>query len=205
MTIFVESRWIIRIGDHFASANLHRKTAILWCLSPVSSDARIGLGMYTESDLFQRFDDLGVETSTVDHAAVFTVEEAKAGRGDLTGAHSKNLFLKDKKQQLWLVVCLEDRQIDMKTLRHKIGAAALSFAKPDLLQEVLGVTPGSVTPFSLINDIENCVRVILDAELMSDDFLNFHPLTNTRTTQISPGGLLRFILSCGHEPRVVNL
>jgi len=170
-----------------------------------SGNVRIRPVMKTEKDLFQRLDELGVKTVTVEHMAVFTVEEAKAERGNLTGAHSKNLFLKDKKQQLWLVVCLEDREIDMKALRHKIGAANLSFGKPDLLSQVLGVEPGSVTPFSLINDADAQVRVVLDKEMMEDDFLNFHPLTNTRTTQISPDDLLRFIRSCGHDPNVVAL
>jgi Ala-tRNA(Pro) deacylase len=161
--------------------------------------------MMTENNLFERLEELGVETATVEHAAVFTVEEAQAARGDLVGAHSKNLFLKDKKKQLWLVVCLEDRPIDMKQLRHKIGAGNLSFGKPDLLIDVLGVEPGSVTPFSLINDTENQVRVVLDREMMADEFLNFHPLVNTKTTQISPDGLLKFITSCGHQPDIVEL
>ncbi len=161
--------------------------------------------MKTEIDLFQRLDELGVKTATVEHAAVFTVDEAKAARGDLAGAHSKNLFLKDKKKQLWLVVCLEDRPINMKELRHKIGAGNLSFGKPELLNEVLGVEPGSVTPFSLINDADIRVNVVLDKEMMADDFLNFHPLTNTKTTQISSDALLKFIKSCGHDPNIVEL
>ena len=169
------------------------------------ADVSICLAMKTETDLFQRFSELGLKTSTVEHTAVFTVEEAKAARGGLTGAHSKNLFLKDKKKQLWLVVCLEDRPIDMKQLRHKIGAGNLSFGKPELLVDILGVEPGSVTPFSLINDEKNQVNVVLDREMMADDFLNFHHLTNTKTTQISPESLLRFIRSCGHEPDIVEL
>jgi len=177
----------------------------MWGLFGACGNVNIRPVMKTEKDLFQRFNELGVKTVTIEHMAVFTVEEAKAGRGDLAGAHSKNLFLKDKKQQLWLVICLEDREIDMKALRHKIGAGNLSFGKPDLLARVLGVEPGSVTPFSLINDAETLVRVILDQEMMEDDFLNFHPLTNTKTTQISPDDLLRFIRSCGHEPDVVSL
>ncbi len=161
--------------------------------------------MKTEFDLYQRFEDLGVTTVTTEHAAVFTVDEAKAARGELKGAHSKNLFLKDKKKQLWLIVCLEDRAIDMKVLRHQIGAGNLSFGKPEALLEVLCVTPGSVTPFSLINDTDCSVRVVLDAEMMAAEFLNFHPLINTKTTQVSPDGLLHFIKSCGHEPAIVAL
>lgn len=159
----------------------------------------------TPDDLFARLNALGLETTTVDHPAVFTVEEAKAHRGDLAGGHSKNLFLKDKKGVLWLVVTLEDRAIDMKDLRRRIGSAPLSFGKPELLEDVLGVTPGSVTPFALINDRETRLRVVLDQEMMGCEVLNYHPLVNTQTTQITPDGLLAFIRDCGHEPEVVQL
>ncbi|MGF1641292.1 MAG: prolyl-tRNA synthetase associated domain-containing protein [Rhodospirillales bacterium] len=159
----------------------------------------------SEQDLFARLAELGVETTTVRHRAVFTVEESKAHRGDLPGGHTKNLFLKDKKGVLWLVVALEDRAIDLKELRHPIGAAPLSFGRPELLREVLGIDPGSVTPFALINDTANRVNVVLDAEMMSLPLLNVHPLTNTATSAITPAGLAAFIRSCGHDAKVVAL
>jgi Ala-tRNA(Pro) deacylase len=159
----------------------------------------------TEENLFARLSELGIETETVRHPAVFTVEESKALRGDLPGGHTKNLFLKDKKGALWLVVALEDRAVDMKDLRRRIGAAPLSFGRPELLKEVLGVDPGSVTPFAVINDTEKRVNVVLDEEMMSFRVLNFHPLTNTATTSVTPDGLPAFIRSCGHEPAVVAL
>ena len=159
----------------------------------------------TEEDLFARLSELGIETETVRHPAVFTVEESKALRGDLPGGHTKNLFLKDKKGALWLVVALEDRAVDMKDLRRRIGSAQLSFGRPELLKEVLGIDPGSVTPFAVINDTENRVNVVLDAGMMSFQALNFHPLTNTATTSVTPEGLAAFIRSCGHEPAVVAL
>ena len=159
----------------------------------------------TEEDLFARLSELGIETETVRHPAVFTVEESKALRGDLPGGHTKNLFLKDKKGALWLVVALEDRAIDMKDLRRRIGSAQLSFGRPELLKEVLGIDPGSVTPFAVINDTENRVNVVLDAEMMSFQALNFHPLTNTATTSVTPDGLAAFLRSCGREPAVVAL
>jgi len=148
---------------------------------------------------------LGIATRTHRHAPVFTVDESKALRGELPGGHCKNLFLKDKKGALWLLVCLEDRDIDMKTLRHRIGASHLSFGKPDLLMAVLGVSPGSVTPFALINDREARVNVVLDAAMMEADLLNYHPLTNGMTTAISPPDLLTFIRACGHQPALVGL
>ena len=159
----------------------------------------------TEENLFVRLSELGIETETVRHPAVFTVEESKALRGDLPGGHTKNLFLKDKKGALWLVVALEDRAVDMKDLRRRIGSAPLSFGRPELLKEVLGVDPGSVTPFAVINDTEKRVNVVLDEEMMSFRALNFHPLTNTATTSVTPEGLIAFIRSCGHEPAVVAL
>jgi Ala-tRNA(Pro) deacylase len=159
----------------------------------------------TKEDLFERLNHLGIKTQTVEHLPAYTVEDAKALRGELLGAHSKNLFLKDKKGQLWLIVCLEDRNINMKTLRDKIGSAHLSFGKPDLLMEVLGVLPGSISPFALINDSELRVRVVLDHEMMTFDYLNFHPLKNTASTQISKGDMLKFLKSCGQQTDFVTL
>ncbi len=156
-------------------------------------------------DLFAEFERLGIETETVEHAAVYTVEEAKAHRGELPGAHSKNLFLKDKKGRFWLVVTLEDRAVDLKALRHIIGAAPLSFGKPEALLDVLGITPGSVTPFAAINDKEGRVTVVLDADMLAAEPLNFHPLVNTATTRISAAGLLAFLRAGGHEPVVAML
>jgi len=159
----------------------------------------------TPEALFQEFERLGIDTETVEHPAVFTVDEAKALRGELPGAHSKNLFLKDKKGRFWLVVALEDRAIDLKALRHVIGAAPLSFGKPDALETILGITPGSVTPFSAINDTEGAVTVVLDAEMLAQEPLNFHPLVNTATTRISADGLLAFLRATGHEPVIAAL
>mgnify|MGYP002278802004 CR=1 FL=1 len=155
--------------------------------------------------LLARLESLGISVRTHSHAPVFTVEENKAVRDGLPGGHCKNLFLKDKKGALWLIVCCEDRAIDMKNLRHLIGSHHLSFGKPELLMQVLGVRPGAVTPFALINDSENRVRVVLDEDMMRAELLNYHPLTNGMTTAITPADLLIFIGACGHEPAVVCL
>jgi Ala-tRNA(Pro) deacylase len=157
----------------------------------------------TREDLFARLKSLGIETKTRDHAPVYTVEEAQALRGQIEGGHCKNLFLKDDKGNIWLIVCLEESQIDLKAAPAKIGSRRLSFGKPDLLKEVLGVEPGSVTPFALINDTENRVNVVLDAAMMAHELVNYHPLENTATTTIRAADLLSFIRSCGHEPKVV--
>jgi Ala-tRNA(Pro) deacylase len=156
-------------------------------------------------DLFARLEGLDIQTATLRHAAVYTVDEAKAVRGDLPGGHSKNLFLKDKKGMLWLVVAEEDLAIDMKNLRRRIGAAQLSFGRPELLLEILGIEPGSVTPFAVINDHERRVTVVLDSALLVHDPLNFHPLTNAATTAIAPDDLIAFLHAEGHDPMIVDL
>ncbi len=202
---------IIRIERRFASLILHlffrapkrQKTEVM--LEPVRAASYYPGMIKTKDDLFKRLDELNITTTTVAHAAAFTVEDAKIHRGELPGAHAKNLFLKDKKGVLWLVVCLEDRDVDMKDLRRRIGSAHLSFGRADLLMEVLGVEPGSVSPFTLINDPEMRVQVVLDADMMGYDLLNFHPLENTATTQISPDDLKSFIRSCGHQAEIVRL
>ena len=161
--------------------------------------------LYSRTELMERLEALGISTTTVEHPAVFTVKEAKSERGAFSGAHSKNLFLKDKKGQLWLVVALEDREINLKSLRKTIGSAQLSFAKPELLMDVLGLKPGSVTPFGVINDTNGRVNVVLDKALMAYGNLNFHPMTNTATTQIKPKGFELFLRYTGHYPLVADL
>ena len=158
----------------------------------------------TREELFAQMRDLGIETTTHTHPPVFTVEEAKRHCGHLPGGHCKNLFLKDKKGRLWLVVTLDNQPIDLKSLSKALGCQRFSFGKPALLLEVLGVTPGSVTPFALINDTHVRVSVVLDAAMMARDRLNYHPLTNDATTAIAPRGLLDFIVSFGHRPRIFD-
>lgn len=126
-------------------------------------------------------------------------------RGSIPGGHCKNLFLKDEKGDIWLLVCLEDARIDLKTMPARIGSRRLSFGKPDLMREVLGVEPGSVTPFGLINDRNRRAHVVLDQAMMGHEHLNFHPLRNDATTTIASADLLKFIRACGHSPRIVKL
>jgi Ala-tRNA(Pro) deacylase len=155
------------------------------------------------AELMTFFDQLGIATSTVEHPPVFTVEEAQKVHGDIPGGHCKNLFCKDEKGVLWLIVALEDARIDLKAAKDKIGSKRLTFGKPELLLEVLGIEPGSVTPFGLINDKDIRVNVILDEAMMKHDVLNFHPLKNDATTTISNIDLISFIKACGHNPRTV--
>jgi Ala-tRNA(Pro) deacylase len=160
---------------------------------------------FTPDQLFARLDALGIAHRTYTHPPVFTVAEAVALRGKLPGGHCKSLFLKDKKAGLWLVVALEERPIDLKRLAAALAAPRFSFGNADLLYEVLGVRPGSVTPFALVNDTTERVTIVLDRAMLDHDPLNYHPLDNDRTTAIAPGDLLRFIAGCGHQPRIVDL
>jgi Ala-tRNA(Pro) deacylase len=154
-------------------------------------------------ELFAYLDRLGIAHATVTHPAVFTVEEARTRRGEVAGAHTKNLFLRDKKGALFLVVALEDAAIELKSLHRLIGASGrFSFGSAELMRSALGVEPGSVTPFAVINDKAAQVTVILDAAMMANEALNFHPLVNTGTTTISRAGLIKFLEATGHQPRI---
>jgi Ala-tRNA(Pro) deacylase len=159
----------------------------------------------SEAELIARLDALGIAHRTYRHHAVFTVEEAKAHRGVLPGGHCKSLFLKDRRDGLWLVVMLEHRRTDLKKLSDRLGAPRFSFGSAELLHEVLGITPGSVTPFAVINDAASRVTVVLDAEMLDCELLNYHPLTNEATTAIAPSDLLRFLADCDHDPRTLHL
>lgn len=156
-------------------------------------------------DLFACFDRLGIAVTTHHHAPAFTVEQGNAVWGDIAGIHCKNLFLKDGKGKLWLVVAPAQVRVDLKSLPKRIGAARLSFGSGALLEQVLGVEAGSVTPFALINDTERRVTPVLDAWMMDQPLLNYHPLRNHMTTTITSNGLRRFLTHTGHVAAVVNL
>ena len=160
----------------------------------------------TPDQLFAALDGLGIAHKTVKHPPVFTVGQAKALRGELPGAHTKNLFLRDKKHDLYLVVALESAEIDLKSLHRRLGASGrFSFGSADLLREVWGVEPGSVTPFGAINDTQGRVTVVLDAPMMEHATLNYHPLDNTMTTAIARDDVVKFLESTGHPPRIETI
>ena len=156
--------------------------------------------------LFRRLDELGIKAPTIAYPSHRTVEEGKTLRGDMRGTFTKNLLLKDKKGQLFLVVAHEDQPINLKTLHTRIGASrSLRFASADQMHDVLGIAPGALTPLALLNDEDILVTVVVDANLMDAEQLNFHPLANTESTGIRPGDLLRFIASCGREAAITDL
>jgi Ala-tRNA(Pro) deacylase len=154
-------------------------------------------------ELFAALDTLGIKHGTVWHPPVFTVEQAVGLRGQIAGGHTKNLFLRDKKNALYLVVAQEDAEIDLKSLHRTLGASGrFSFGSADLLREVWGVVPGAVTPFGAINDTASRVTVVLDSAMMEFETLNYHPLVNTMTTSIARDDLVKFLEFTGHIPRI---
>jgi Ala-tRNA(Pro) deacylase len=156
--------------------------------------------------LFARLEELGIAATTVEHAPMFTVEQSKALRGTIPGAHTKNLFLKDKDDRMVLVVAKEDTKVDLKALAKRLGFDRFSFGKPELLMDILGIEPGSVTAFALINETSRKLSaVVVDAALMNFDTVNCHPLVNDATTRIATRDLIRFIEASGHKPLVLPL
>jgi Ala-tRNA(Pro) deacylase len=162
----------------------------------------------TRETLMARLNALKIDYTEYTHPAVFTVEEAKELRGELPGVHCKSLFLKAKGGRLFLLVCLEWRRMDMKSLADLLPSRRLSFGQPELLLEKLGVTPGSVTPFGAINDSgpeEERVTIVLDKKMLEASQVNYHPLINTATIGLSPEDLQRFLVDCDHLPLILDL
>jgi Ala-tRNA(Pro) deacylase len=160
----------------------------------------------TREDLFAFLDGLGIAHTTKEHAPVFTVAESVALRDEIPGGHTKNLFVKDKKDNYFLLTVEEHAVVDLKTIHTIIGAASkVSFGKPEKMMEYLGVTPGSVTALGVINDTGGNVKIIIDEDLMKDEIINCHPLSNDATTSIATKDLLRFIEATGHEPLVLKV
>ena len=157
-------------------------------------------------ELFAFLDRLGIAHKTVTHPPLFTVEQSQALRGTIPGGHTKNLFVKDKKDKVFLLVAPEDAAIELKSMHRLLGASGrFSFGSADLMRELLGVEPGSVTPFGAINDKDARVNVVLDAAMMKHEILNYHPLVNTMTTSIASADLVKFLQATGHEPRIEAL
>jgi len=146
----------------------------------------------------------GVEQTTHDHEAVFTVDEGHEIKAAMPGAHTKNLFLKDKKGRLWLISARQDTIIDLKAAPRTIGSDRVSFGNEVLMFETLGVRPGSVTALGLINDVERQVTFVIDKRLWDADIVNFHPLTNTATTALTQSAFRRFMSEIGREPLVID-
>jgi Ala-tRNA(Pro) deacylase len=159
----------------------------------------------TPDELFALLDQLGIEHSTITHPPFFTVQEGRHWHDKIPGLHCKNLFIKDRKGGIWLVVMPADKRADLAWLEKTLGAPRFSFARPEALQEVLELTPGSVTPFGLINDRQRRVTVILDQDMLDAEWMNVHPLHNAASTTLRSADLLRFVRALGYDPIIIRL
>jgi len=160
----------------------------------------------TEAELNEFLAGLGIAVSTIRHPPLYTVADSQALRGEIPGGHTKNLFLKDKKDSYFLVTVGEEAVVDLKQIHHLIGASGrVSFGRPEMLMELLGVIPGAVTVFGLINDAGAKVKVVLDQELMDHAIINGHPLTNEATTSIAAADLIKFVEATGHDPVILKV
>ena len=160
----------------------------------------------TPDQLFAFLDTLGIAHTTVTHPPLFTVEQSRALRGQIPGGHTKNLFLRDKKSNVYLVTAEEDANIDLKGLHRVLGASGrFSFGSAELMLELLGVAPGSVTPLGVLHDTQGRINVVLDAALMEHDTINCHPLINTMTTNLRRDDLVKFLEATGHSPRITRV
>jgi Ala-tRNA(Pro) deacylase len=158
-----------------------------------------------EAALYERFRALGIVWKTYEHVPVFTVEQSTGVSHHMPGGHTKNLFLKDKKGGLWLVVVQAHLRVDLNALAKQLRAPRYSFGSAELLIATLGIEPGSVTPFALMNDEARVVRPVLDEALLRLEPVNFHPMRNDRTTAIAASDLVRFVRACGHDPLVAPI
>lgn len=169
------------------------------------SEQSLDAPAFGPSDVLKAIEALGLSHQTHEHRAVYTVDEAKAERGEMPGAHIKNLFLRNKKGRMWVVTFLEDRTLDLRALGTALGTGRLSFASPERMMRVLGVIPGAVTPLGVVNDLHNEVELVLDSAIFGFDLINVHPLVNTMTTTMQPNELVEFVTHHRHEPTVLDL
>lgn len=157
------------------------------------------------AQLFSFFDERGIAYECHEHAPTFTVAESAHLKNHIPGVHCRNLFLRDKKKNMFLVVAENDTPVDLKKLQKLLGCGRLSFGSADRLWTYLGVRPGSVCPFAVINDKECAVKVVLDKSMMDAKLVNYHPLVNDMTIGLSPPALLAFLKACDHAPAIIDL
>lgn len=159
----------------------------------------------TPDELFALLDRLGIEHSTVTHPPLFTVAEGRPWHDRIPGLHCKNLFIRDRRGGIWLVVMPAGKRANLSWLEKALAAPRFSFARPEILAAVLELTPGSVTPFGLMNDRQRQVTVILDQDMLDSAWVNFHPLHNAASTTLRSADLLRFVGALGYDPVILRL
>lgn len=160
---------------------------------------------YNEQSLLKELEQLGIHYDYISHPAVFTSEQANRAMPDLSSAHCKNLFVKDRTGKKWLLTIPDDKRADLKVVAEKIGSARLSFCSAEEMMECLGIAPGSVTPLAVINDTKNQVELIVDKNIMDWDTIHCHPMINTATISISPTDFKKFIEYTNHDLKVMSI
>lgn len=160
--------------------------------------------MITPIELFNLLKELEISFEHYKHEPINNVADGIKYGGNIKGTHCKNLFIKDIKDNFYLVITLDKKRIGLKELATRINSKRLSFAAPELLKKYLGVEPGCVTPFGLLNDMEKKVRVIIDEDILREEEVCFHPLVNSETIIIKSKDMFRFIDHCGHEKTMIN-
>lgn len=160
--------------------------------------------MFTDEDLMRKISDLSIDTVMLSHQPLMTVEDQNAQKHLSHGAHSKNLFLKDKSNKFWMITALDDTSINLKNAAQQLGAGKFTFGKPAEMLDLLGITPGSVSPFALINDTANQVTFVLEKRMLEYTHQNFHPLRNDRTVRIATDDFIAFLNHIDHEPILLN-
>lgn len=147
----------------------------------------------------------GCAFEVYEHAPVYTCAQAAEALAGVSGVAVKNLFLKDTKQQFFMVVVDEKKRVDLKALSKKIGAGKFSFGNEAELKDVLGLTPGAVSMLALINDRQKRVRLLVDTEAWGEKPIHCHPLVNTKTLLVTPGDLEKFLASTGHAVELIEI
>ncbi len=173
-------------------------------IEKVTEEVQVSLPTSPEA-LFEYLDRLAVVYKIYDHDPIFTVEEGVHLKASIPGVHCRNLFLRDKKKQMFLVVAANKTKLDLKKLSDVIGSKRVSFGSADRLWEYMGIRQGSVNPFCVLNDVDDRVTVILDADMMAAELVNYHPMDNAQTIGLSPADLLKFMAASGNEFSVVDL
>jgi Ala-tRNA(Pro) deacylase len=155
--------------------------------------------------IFKSFDDLNIPYTRYDHEAVFTVAESQKVDKNIAAHHTRNMFLRTKKKQNFLLTLSHDTPVDLKKLEILLGVKNFSFGSPDRLMEILGVYPGSVTPLSSINAMPKDITILLEQKMMDSQLIAVHPLVNTMTVTLTPSDLLKFMTHYGHSPITIDL
>ncbi len=161
--------------------------------------------MLTKTDLLELISAKGLNFQIHNHRPLFTVEDSESLRGSIDGVHTKNLFLKNKKNNFFLFSCDENASVDLKRFSKSIDAKNLSFANETYLQKYLGIKPGSVSPYALLNDNENIVTFYLDEKLAKSEIINFHPLINDTTISIKTEDFINFIIENKKKINIFSL